>query len=171
MKTLILPGFSLPNKDWAEKIKKELAPTISAEVIYWPHWKTGKEEPDWIETEADKLSQREGHINILAKSIGTAVAMVVLKLKPELINKLILCGIPLHDLSTGDEIYYEVLKRYPEEKLPSILCIQNENDPHATFSQVEKFIHALRPEIKILSKPGDNHEYPYTDDFTYFFLN
>lgn len=168
MLTLILSGFSLKNKDWAEKTKEELAPDIESQVIYWPHWESEKPEDGWIENETEKIITREDpQVNIIAKSVGTLVAMHVLERKPEMVGKLILCGIPLYDFQEGDPMHYKVLRDFPEDM---VLCIQNENDNHGSFEAVEKFIHSTNPKLRILSKPRDDHEYPFTENFKEFLI-
>lgn len=165
MDTLIIPGFSLKNKDWAEEVQKNLDP-INIRIHYWSHWETGQAEDSWIDKETKKIINRENlTINVIAKSIGTLAAMKILKLRPKLINKIILCGIPLNDFHPGDESVYEVLKLLDEK---NILCIQNENDNHGTFFDVEKFVHAINPNIKIISKSRSDHDYPYFEDFAEF---
>jgi len=165
-KTLILPGFSLKNKDWAESIQKELSGNFDCEVVYWPHWETGEKEEDWIGKEAQKIVENNSEpIDIIAKSIGTAVTAFVIKKKPELIKKLILCGIPLNDLDPGEETVYDSLKVLNTN---NILCIQNEKDPHGNFEQVKKVVHTINPEIEIVSKARNDHEYPYSEDFIQF---
>lgn len=169
MQTLILPGYSLKNKGWAEEIKRQLDDKLTSKVIYWPHWETGQSEDNWIEKEAEKIigTIHGGNINLIAKSIGTMVAMIVLKRKQELVNRLILCGIPLNDFLPGNEKYYEVLKGFLVER---ILCIQNSGDNHGSHPAVEKFIQAINPEIRVVSKERDDHEYPYPEDFIDFLL-
>lgn len=167
MDTIILPGFSLKNKDWVEEIQKGLNSIFPTSIVYWAHWETGKTEADWIEKEAEKIVNNiQGkQVNILAKSIGTAVVMVILKLKPELVNKIILCGVPIYDLPEGDEKCYEPLRKFPPEK---ILCIQNKDDNHGSFREVEKILHSLNPNLKIISQPRSDHDYPYPNEFIEF---
>lgn len=167
MQTLILPGYSLANKDEAEKIQNDLKPNMETVVWYWPHWKTGQTETGWLEIEAEKIvtSLKQDQVNIVAKSIGTMVAMILLKRIPHQINKIILCGIPLGDFLAGNDQFYEALDFPPAE---NILCIQNENDNHGSYESVEKFIREINPEIKIISKPRSDHSYPYSEDFMAF---
>jgi len=166
MNTLILPGYSSKNKDWAEEIKRRLAPKIVSRIIYWSHWETGQFEEGWIEKEVEKiLDSEKSQINVIAKSIGTIVAMKILKLKPQLINKIILCGIPIYDFKPGDGKFYQVMESISAD---NILCLQNENDNHGSFIDVEKFIHAINQKVKIVSKPRSDHDYPYSDDFIKF---
>ncbi len=165
METIILPGFSVSNKVWAEEVKKNLA--AESTVIHWPHWKTGKTEANWITKETQKIQEKYGdrQINIIAKSIGTVVAMSILKFKSPKVNKLILCGIPIGDLLSEDYKYFTVLKNFPTD---NILCIQNENDNHGSFAQAEKLIHSISSMITVVSKSRADHEYPYFEDFNAF---
>ena len=168
MKTLILPGFSPKNKEWAKNTQTYLSErNVDVEVITWKHWGQGSTEEGWIEREADKIAGSiDGtSVNIIAKSIGTVVTMVILKSHPELVNKLILCGIPLRDLSDQDRLYYEPLKLFPVHKL---LCLQNEADNHGGYSEVLEFVHTLNPSIHIKSCDRADHEYPYPEIFTSF---
>lgn len=192
MTTLILPGYSLKNKDWAEETKRQLVLELPKKsclfratressfsrsqsgirgtlvrVAYWSHWETGQTEDNWVEKETDKIinNLQSERVNLLAKSIGTMVAMVVLRRKPEMVNKLILCGIPINDFLPGNEKYYEVLRDFPAE---NILCIQNKDDNHGSYDGVEKFVHSINPAIKIISKDRADHEYPYSEDFIVF---
>jgi pimeloyl-ACP methyl ester carboxylesterase len=167
MYTLILPGFSPKNKDWALDTKSKLQTLGVTQIIFWEHWQTGNAEPEWIVKETKKILNDIGDrkINIIAKSIGTLVAMYILNQNPNLINKLILCGIPMGDLAMGDDIHYQSLSKFPKKRL---LCIQNENDDHGSFLQVKKFMESIDPEIKVISKARSDHEYPYAEDFQNF---
>ncbi len=171
MKTLIFPGFSLKNKDWAYEMKKDLNPNFPSEVVEWEHWTSGNTDfanwTEWLEKETPKVLMEIGdeQINVLAKSIGTLVAMNILKTKPNQINKLFICGIPLNDIEKDDKLSYKVLKDFPREK---IVCIQNENDNHGSFNEAKKFLDSINPNIKIISKPRNDHDYPYPKEFINF---
>ena len=67
--TFVIPGFSIRNKVWAEEVKANLSPKIIVAIVEWPHWKTGKTETDWIESETRKLLEliQDTPINIIAK--------------------------------------------------------------------------------------------------------
>lgn len=165
MQTIILPGYSIKNKDWAHQISSELAPDVGSIVFYWSHWEDPEVKPEW-QKEAEGVIKSAGgeEFNLLAKSIGTLVSMLVLAQGAK-VNKLILCGVPILDFQEGDDKLYGVLKDFPTE---NILCFQNENDNHGSFAEVEKFLHLINPEIKILSKPRDDHEYYFSEDFKQF---
>lgn len=167
METIVLPGYSLKNKAWAEEVQTFLNPKFPTTVVNWTHWETGNAESGWIEKEAEKIVGliQNKQVNIVAKSIGTAVAMEVLKLKPGSVDRVILCGVPVRDFEKGDEIFYEPLRTFSEGK---ILCIQNSDDPHGSYTEAEKFLHSINSRLVIISKPRSDHEYPYTDDFINF---
>ncbi len=167
MQTLILPGYSLQNKTEAETIHRELGPEIDTVIWYWPYWESGQTETGWLEIEAEKIitSLKQQPTDIIAKSIGTAVAMILLKRIPYQIKKLILCGIPLADFLPGNDQYYEALRT---KKTEEILCIQNENDNHGSFANVRNFIDTINTDIKVVSKPRSDHTYSYPEDFLTF---
>ncbi|MEK7188268.1 MAG: hypothetical protein AAB685_00260 [Patescibacteria group bacterium] len=167
METIIFPGFSLKNKNWSEDIQSGLGPTIPTIMVSWTHWETGNAESDWIEKETQRVVGliKDKKVNILAKSIGTAIAMGVIEQKPELVNKVVLCGIPVLDFVLGDEKRYAVLKPFSADK---VLCIQNNADNHGSYAEAKKFLHSSNPSLKIISKPRSDHEYPYLEEFMNF---
>ncbi len=164
MYTYILPGFSPKNKEWADTTKSQLNPICPSVAIHWEHWQTGGERPeDWKQQEAKKILAMTGgeQINVLAKSIGTVIAMGLLSY----VNKLILCGIPTVDLKESALDYYRPLKDFPPAR---ILCIQNKHDNHGSYLAVKALIDILNPKIPVICKSGDNHEYPYPEEFINF---
>lgn len=167
MVTVILPGYSIKNKEWASESSKELDLGHEIRPIFWDHWT----DPEKI----FKAKEKSGDIidvllhdsaNIVAKSIGSLVAAYVMQAIPARIEKVIFCGIPLNDLNEADkELIKEALRRFPAEK---ILCFQNEDDPHGSFDQIKDFLAKINPQIKIISKDRSDHEYPYYKEFQEF---
>ncbi|MDP3994249.1 MAG: hypothetical protein Q8P91_00255 [bacterium] len=167
MKTIILPGYSLHNRDWALEIKKSLSFRQSVLVHQWQHWKLGGALRS--KYEIGKILKEIGRdkVNLLAKSVGTMIAMKVL---PEIggqINKIILCGIP----SVSEErkiLFTSSLSDFPSE---NVICFQNTLDPFATFKEVKDFMVGVNPKIKVIEKPRSDHNYPYFKDFERFFVS
>jgi pimeloyl-ACP methyl ester carboxylesterase len=161
----ILPGFNVHNKDWADKCKLNLP---GSTVNYWAHWQGGSPSPTWIEDEAQKVISQIGSqkVNLLAKSMGTAIAGQIITLKPDLIDHVCLCGIPLNDLQAGDEKYYLFLHTFPLYKL---LIMQNNKDPHGSFTQVQEVFKTINPELQVTQTLRPDHEYPYFSEFIQFF--
>ena len=158
MVTLVLPGKSAKNKTWAEEIKNRL-PEIT--IIYWEHWQTGEAENGWIDNEAEKIANKYKNVlvNVIAKSMGTAVLGQALKLSLQT-NKIILCGVPTKAWQTGDEQKYSSLKTISKEKL---VCIQNNNDPYCDIDLVKGM-------FEVIEKPRDDHDYPYFEEFEKFLI-
>lgn len=167
MKTIFLPGFSIRNRDWAEEIGSQIGEKIGLEIHYWPHWQTGEAEPGWIDMEVDKVLEEIGNqtVNILAKSIGTLVAIRLLNKKTEVANKVLLCGVPLTAFKDGDKESYGILAKLAAEK---VLVIQNENDNVGSFESVRNMFADINPKIRIMSKPREDHDYPYVEEFVNF---
>lgn len=162
----ILPGFSPHNKKWAENIKKEIQKLGEVNIVHWPHWKTGKAKDGWIEKEAIKLKNRVGDesIAIIAKSMGTLVAMEALK-KDIQVEKLILCGVPIANFRKGDENRLSALKRFSAKK---VVVFQNEEDPYAKPEEVASLLNKYNPDIVMMKKPRKDHHYPFAKDFKKF---
>lgn len=162
MKTIVLPGYSAKNKDWAKDIQDKLpAGTI---VHEWKHWSKGSFSlPQELKAIYEEIG--DDKINIIAKSVGTRVAMHLVKEISGQINRLILCGIPTKGISDSAKENYSPLSSFPAER---ILCIQNIKDPLANHSNVEKFIHSINSKISVIEKGRLDHHYPYLDDFMEF---
>jgi predicted alpha/beta-hydrolase family hydrolase len=165
--TFVLPGYSSKNKVWSESCAKEISLNHEVKPVFWNHWTDSKitfNAIDYAKEVAELFSDEQ--VNILAKSIGTLVASTIVKSSPDKIQKVIFCGIPLNGISKADRQTIKVfMESFPAEK---ILCFQNENDPLGTFIEVKKFVAEANPKIKVIKKPGDDHNYPYYKDFETF---
>lgn len=164
----ILPGFSKKNEEWASVTRNGLQEhgSFQATIVSWPHWETGLVKEGWIEKGANKIVERVGKdtINIVAKSVGTMIAMEVVKQSVN-VDKIILCGIPIEDFQEDSRQRYNALKNFEANH---VLVIQNDHDPHGKLDQVRSLIHEFNPDIAIKTKVGDHHEYLYVDDFIAF---
>ncbi|MEK7497466.1 MAG: hypothetical protein AAB656_00935 [Patescibacteria group bacterium] len=163
MKTIVLPGYSPSNKEWAEETAKNLP---NSQVHYWKHWDEKTKFTQGIEAN-EIIKEVDGNtINILAKSLGTYVLAILIAKKKVLINKIILCGIPLGDLRERDaEIYKSAFTNFDPEK---VICFQNSDDLHGSYTKISEFLKNINPKIKIISKKASNHDYPYFEDFKNF---
>ena len=162
MKTIILPGYSEKNREWALEVKAALGDDV---VIHqWAHWSNGKffEQKEIEKIESEIASTR---INIIAKSVGVSVLLSLTPQIPGKINKIILCGIA----SVSGEKKRKLLKEVVSLISPkNILCIQNEGDSFVKFSEAKKFYHSIEPRLNVLSKSRSDHKYPFYDDFRAF---
>lgn len=164
MKTIILPGYSKHNRDWAEKMALDMDLAHEVVVHNWKHW-YGVSFSLKQEIERILKGIRDGKINIIAKSVGVFVALNLIPKISHQVNKVILCGIASVAGEDRKELVNTLLSKIP---LENILCIQNENDKYVTFAEAEKFYHSVDPKIKVISKPRSDHDYPYPGDFKKF---
>lgn len=166
MKTIILPGFSLHNKDWAEEVASFLGKDTV--VHNWLHWKTDslslslRKELESIVKEIDS-----GVINIIAKSVGTMVTMRLLLLIPAKIEKIILCGIP----SVSDERKKLFTTSLSDFSPKDIIIFQNTKDPFASYEEVKKFMKDINSKIQVIEKERSDHNYPYFKDFKNYLIS
>lgn len=165
MKTIILPGYSPKNRDWAVKVKKNLKKNGGIVVHEWRHWKSGSFYlPHEVKVLTDSI--RDEKVNLLCKSVGTRVAMELISDLKDQINKVILCGIPTRfESDKTRNLYTKGLTHLSAEQ---VLCFQNKQDPFSPYDIIKKFIHSVNPKIKIISKERNDHHYPYYEDFRKF---
>jgi len=167
MLTLILPGGSPQNKEWALTTSKSLDLGHEIRPVLWEHW----DHPDMPFDAKDKANElvqvaMDEPVNIIAKSIGTLVACYIIKEIPNKIEKVILCGIPLNDLNEEEKEAERVaLKSFPPGK---IICFQNSDDPHGSYLEVSDFLKKVNSKIRLVSKSRNDHEYPYYEEFNEF---
>ncbi|MBN1168826.1 hypothetical protein JXA63_02950 [Candidatus Woesebacteria bacterium] len=165
MKTIILPGYSPRNKDWAEEIIEDLAPEIEVVIHEWEHWSGGSMS---VSREKKRILDLIGDskINVIAKSVGTRVLMNMLPEIHQQVNKVILCGIPTKfESEKPRELYNNGLSLLSPSQL---IILQNENDPLANFEIIEKFVHSVNPKIVVKKMPRSDHHYPYSEDLKKF---
>ena len=167
MITLILPGYSPNNREWSEENSRFLDLEGQIRPIFWDHWTEPEKEFD-PKNKARILGNISKNLitNIVAKSIGCLVGSYIIRDHPEQIGKVVFCGLPLNDLNDEEkEVVKDALKTISPEK---IICFQNEDDTHGTFEQVKDVIGKIDSEIRVVSKNGSDHEYPYYDEFQEF---
>lgn len=160
MKTIIIPGYSIANRDWAEEVAKNLP---DSQVHYWKHWQDDKTS---VRDETGDIQNEIGShkVNLVVKSIGTLVVSMIIPKIEKQIEKVIFCGIPLNDIPEDLEPYKALNLLNPQK----ILVIQNENDQHGSYKQIKEFLGNINPQIKVISKPASDHNYPYYKDFSDF---
>lgn len=167
MQTVILPGYSPENRSWADLVAVRLNFDGQIRPIFWDHW-LDPEQLFYAREKANLISKhaRGDTLNVIAHSIGTVVAAYLISFIPDQINKVILCGLPLNDISQEEKALVGIY--LPTLDPINLLCIQNENDPHATYNEVRGFLPAT---INLVSKPRNDHYYPYFEDFDAFINN
>lgn len=159
MQTLILPGYSPSNKEWVDNVAKNLDIKDIIRPFYWMHWSDELQKFN-AQEKADLIVKhiRGDKVNIIAKSLGTLVACLVYKAIPNQIEKMVLNGIPLRDISKDET---EVIKSVTMSNRYKVVIFQNRNDPHGTFEEVKFFGNVVVTE-------RDDHDYPFFDKFQGF---
>lgn len=177
MKTIILPGYSSNNREWAYEVKNKVKIKGQIVVHEWEHWDPVARKSLSIKREIERLGKLVGSekVNLVAKSVGTRVAMHMIIGGMVKINKLILCGIPTKGdselilghitLDESENIYTKGLKKV---KHKNVVVFQNEKDPFASYEDIKKFIGSINSKIKIIKKQRSDHNYPYYEDFSEF---
>jgi predicted alpha/beta hydrolase family esterase len=165
MQNILLPGFSLHNKDWAEKLVREMAKYgEKVEFLSWEHWESGNPNDFDVATESGRAQAMiKKDYNLIAKSLGTLVAAHLVVNFTQLPKKIIFFGLPLTDIAV-DPAALEIYQKFFTQPSGSPLTIvQNDCDPHGNYHEVEKFVHNLNPQVPMVKTEGDDHNYPYYD--------
>lgn len=181
MKTLILPGYSEHNREWAEDIAKTLSVNNLPTIVHnWLHWRSTQIDLNITSGKVAKLGMslrkelvriREeignDKVNIIAKSVGVYVCLNLVPKISRQVNKVILCGIANVASDDKRDLVNTLTSRISLEK---ILCIQNENDKYVPYAAAEKFYHSVNLGLKVISKPRSDHAYPYAEEFEKFLV-
>lgn len=161
MKTIILPGYSQHNREWAYEIKNKM--DLPDVVVHeWKHWTKGSFNVDYEVSEILKKVD-DKKFNVIAKSVGTSVVMYLLQKLPDSINKIILCGIPINGFTEQRKDLFRIF--LPQFDARNLMAFQNLKDNLGSFEKVRKFLHSIDPKIKVVEKPRSDHHYPYPKEF------
>jgi hypothetical protein len=163
---IYLPGNSLDNKIWIEKVKNNFEIFSDGKILDYDHWQNGKKWID-INRENEKLEElvkNENYYNVFAKSIGTILTLKGIRenyFKPE---KIIFCGFPY---SVGERENLQIDECLKLLTIP-VIFIQNEFDPMGNFEELEKILINSPPKhyqlIKILN--NFTHDYENYEELT-----
>lgn len=167
MKTIILPGYSPHNKEWAEETARQLtAGGLTSIVHYWKHWEKSSSTSLSLRNEIERILEEVGDdkFNLIAKSVGTRVVASLLLQAKNKIGKIILCGIP----STSSDMEESFKKSFGDFPAEKIICFQNTKDPFKTYGEIKNFLKKINPKIKVIEKERSDHHYPYYEDFKRF---
>lgn len=156
MDALIFGGESPRHQQWVRDVARTLQPHFSAvKFLDYRHWSEGG--PTDIEFEiaaAAKLAATSASYTIVAKSIGTIIAVLGIGTTVLRPTRCVFLGLPLG-----------VLRRMPGvidaiRLLPPTTFVQNEHDPLGSTEEVASFIDVHGNHLAtVLKTPGDTHDY------------
>lgn len=166
MKTIILPGYSYRNKQWADELASQLKIGHDVIVHNWTHWEKSSSGRLSIKQELQKIKKevKTDKFNIVGKSVGARITVRVVSEIGNNVQKIILCGVAsVSDVTK--EAYKKALSDFPESK---IIVFQNTRDPFVPYRNVKDFMNSVNPKIRVIERPGNDHNYPYAEDFKKF---
>jgi alpha-beta hydrolase superfamily lysophospholipase len=161
MHIIYLAGNSLNNKNWIEKIKSQLNPFSTGDILYYDHWQTGEK---WIDLEKEsekltKLVKDKKDYFVFAKSIGSVLALKNIFDKTLNPKRLIICGHPYRGAKKVNLPIDEYLKSLA---VPTIF-VQNEFDPTYSFKELENTLKENSPIDYHLIRNSDINTHDYED--------
>jgi predicted alpha/beta hydrolase family esterase len=155
-KLLILPGNSLQNKAWGEQCHVHFQSQFDeVSLQYYDHWQS---DDSWIDIEAElkKLSNLEqGEWYVVAKSVGTILALLAIERQLIQPVKCIFFGMPL-DMAEQD-IFKGDMSPLVNCSVP-ILAFHNDQDPIADFSFTKNKLTA-NDHVQFVQLHDDTHDY------------
>lgn len=168
MQVLILPGFSQKNKRWAQDLSRFLSPQFEAIFHSWKHWESSKNAVFSPESELKLIrTQLESNqvSHVIAKSIGTYVLALGLPELQPFIKKILLCGVPVNDLSVEERGIYKNYRSHPKS---DIICFQNNLDSHGSAADLMSLFELTKLDIPLRTFEADTHDYPYYKEIVNF---
>lgn len=156
MKILGLPGINPVTEQWMQKLLGAIEPDQADIVIQrYQCWGMPGTSLD-IETEAG-IAAKTGPDIVIAKSIGTRVALYSFMRNLNPAKACIFLGIPIRGCS-NDEIsaLHKLCKSVPT------LLIQQTNDPVGGYSVLASLL-PTSPACKTIEVPGNDHRYGNID--------
>ncbi len=167
-KLIVLPGNSIRNKEWGEGVISHYQKWFPETYMqYYDHWQSGGRLVNF-EKELSRLgdvvsdSSSSSSFVIVAKSLGSILTLVAVGkgiVKPE---KCIFFGMPLEMAADGVlKNNWELLEEF---EVPT-LAFHNDADPTANFEFTKNTLKEHAPNINLIKRSGDNHNYDEFDEF------
>lgn len=157
MNLLLLPGNSSRHALWVEELKTALSPHFSnIQTQHYRHWQTREEFAD-IQHEITVAKAQEETIKpytIIAKSIGSVIAVNGVStgsLHPE---KLVLLGVPING-GVSVESFAGWLRGVD---VPVVIA-QNTADPLGSYNDVKVAFEQSGGHLSFVELPGTTHDY------------
>ena len=171
---IILPGNGDVNKEWAEKAQDFFATDFKSVLIqYYDHWSNKSELIDMdieLKKFKDTINALDGNVAILAKSVGTVLAMFAIHSKSidvSRITKCVFVGLPPEWARTNG---FDIDGWSSAFTVPTTL-IQNDNDPVATAEDIRKEqVGGKFRNMTLIEVKGDDHVYGDFDEIKKYLI-
>lgn len=156
MNAIYLPGNSIANKIEVEKLSQALSDLFDQSIVqYYRHWQTSEEfiDLDFERIELQKIASNLGEYIIIAKSIGTVLAMSALCENTINPQKCIFLGTPV---KWAQEHKYNIDLYLSCLDVPTIF-IQHRNDPLTSAQDLQTYL--ANTSHQVIELPGKTHNY------------
>lgn len=163
MLNIYLPGMSQKNEAELESFKTAFETQKKILIaLKYRHWGELSLEFDFqFELDNCKSLLKNNlaiQVNLICKSVGTALGAKTLNKEKIKINKLVLMGIPSDFLKANWDSY-----RFAISNANQVLVLLNEKDPYVDHAQVDQLVQGVTNLKVEVIKGIDNHMYYYAD--------
>jgi len=153
LKILGLPGINPVTEHWMKNLFNSLDLGQTTSIVQnYQCWKLPGSRLD-LEVEIEKAGKERADI-IIAKSIGTVIALNGYKRNLFTAKMCVFIGTPIKGLTTSEQ---NMLQEQTTEEKP-ILFIQQTNDRAGSITELRKIIIDKTP-VKVVEIPGNDHMY------------
>ncbi|BCX13638.1 MAG: hypothetical protein KatS3mg085_170 [Candidatus Dojkabacteria bacterium] len=160
MLNLILPGHSTRNREELKSISSFLSEKdLEVTAHEWLHWQDETLKFDMDSEIELVLSEIKGRdkVGIIAKSIGTRVAVNLLDVMQFEPVYLLLMGLPIKRATEKTRnLYLPRLKNYSGK----IFVVQNEKDPLGSIQDVQNFLQGIDYTEFVVENSTHRYNYP-----------
>jgi len=173
-KLIVLSGNSARNQAWGEAAAEHFGDWFSEVYMqYYDHWQTGEPNINFA-TELNTLKEVvakddvETEYIIFTKSIGSILTLLATDQKIINPNKCVLFGMPLDFALTNT--FKEDLKPLSGFSVPAI-AFHNRFDPVANYEVAKSALERYLPNVRLITRQGDNHNYDEFSDMEFEIKN
>ncbi|MEM8895864.1 MAG: hypothetical protein AAGC88_14880 [Bacteroidota bacterium] len=167
-KLIVLPGNGARNQMWGEECVEAYGAWFDdVHMQYYSHWESDEKNLDW-QTEIEKLRvvkdtwDDEDEVFVIAKSIGTLVALTATAEQAIVPEKGVFFGMPL-DLAAA-ALYQNDWTPLSGFSAP-LLVFHNDNDPTTSYKFTKAKLHELQPTVTLVTLASDTHDYLDFSDY------
>lgn len=152
---ILLPGMSPRHELWSQQIQHITQPIVPTIIQSYEHWKnqTSMNYEAEYNTFIQQTKKCKNYI-VFGKSIGSVLILDALQKAEISPCAIILLGIPLNTVKEKSEVF-----SYIARIAQPLLVFQNNQDPHASASQIAPL---LPKQARLISLFANNHDYPHS---------